>query len=359
MESESIMPAVAPAEPLPPQRLRFTGDGGEYFQIWIVNLLLTVLTLGIYSAWAKVRRLRYFYRNTELAGARFEYHGDPIAILKGRMIALGLLLAYQFAPRVSMRLFALVLLLLAVVMPWLLRQSFRFRMHNSSWRGLRFSFHGSVAEAYTSFLVLPIFSLITLYLGAPLMHQRIKQYQHGNARYGSERFGFHATAGNFYGAYWIIMLLFLLLIIAGGVVSGMAIAAASAGHGGKPNASAVLGGMLWMFGVIVAGFLAIGPLWLARIQNLVWNNTTLGAHRFESKVHAGRLIWITLTNFIGIVVTLGLFRPWADVRVARYLLESVALLPASSLDEFVAGQEQAMGAVGQEAADLFDIDIGL
>jgi Zn-dependent protease with chaperone function len=52
----------------PPEQLRFTGKGSEYFGIWIVNLLLTILTLGFYSPWAKVRRMHYFYRNTQLAG---------------------------------------------------------------------------------------------------------------------------------------------------------------------------------------------------------------------------------------------------------------------------------------------------
>ena len=60
----------------------FTGSGSEYFRIWIVNLILSVVTLGIYSAWAKVRRLEYFYRNTRVAGASFDYHGRPLAILK-------------------------------------------------------------------------------------------------------------------------------------------------------------------------------------------------------------------------------------------------------------------------------------
>ena len=44
--------------------LEFRATGAEYFRIWIVNLLLTIITLGIYSAWAKVRRLRYFYGST-------------------------------------------------------------------------------------------------------------------------------------------------------------------------------------------------------------------------------------------------------------------------------------------------------
>ena len=69
------------------ERFTFGGTGSEYFRIWVVNILLTVLTLGIYSAWAKVRRMQYFYRNTRLAGAGFDYHAEPLAILKGRIIA--------------------------------------------------------------------------------------------------------------------------------------------------------------------------------------------------------------------------------------------------------------------------------
>ena len=63
-----------------PLSFQFTGSGFEYFKIWIVNLCLTVITLGIYSAWAKVRRNRYFYGNTQLAGDAFEYLANPISI---------------------------------------------------------------------------------------------------------------------------------------------------------------------------------------------------------------------------------------------------------------------------------------
>src|SRR6187549_4298956 len=79
----------------------FRATGGEYFRIWIVNLLLTIVTLGIYSAWAKVRRLRYFYGSTLLDGASFEYHGRPIAILKGRIIAFAAYLLFIVASQLS------------------------------------------------------------------------------------------------------------------------------------------------------------------------------------------------------------------------------------------------------------------
>ncbi len=73
--TESLSPAPSTR---PPEQLHFTGTGAGYFGIWIVNLLLTIVTLGIYSAWAKVRRLQYFYRHTEIAGSSFDFHGSPI-----------------------------------------------------------------------------------------------------------------------------------------------------------------------------------------------------------------------------------------------------------------------------------------
>ncbi len=65
----------------------FKGNTAEYFGIWIVNLLLSIVTLGIYSAWAKVRRKKYFYHNTLIENVGFDYHAKPISILKGRLIA--------------------------------------------------------------------------------------------------------------------------------------------------------------------------------------------------------------------------------------------------------------------------------
>ena len=79
----------------------FTGQAGEYFRIWIVNLTLTIITLGIYSAWAKVRRRRYFYGNTLIDGEPFEYHGQPVAILKGRLIAVAIIAAGSVTSNVS------------------------------------------------------------------------------------------------------------------------------------------------------------------------------------------------------------------------------------------------------------------
>jgi len=349
---------------LGPQTLRFHGSGGEYFRIWIVNLLLSILTLGIYSAWAKVRRLQYFYRNTELAGSSFEYHGQALSILKGRIVAICLLLIYQHGFDVSPFVGVLSLLLLGGVLPLLLRNSLRFRLHNSSYRGLRFRFKGTVAGAYETFLFGYLGSLFTGFLLAPLFHQRLKAYQHGNSWYGQTRFSFSARVGQFYGIYGKALLLSLAML-AVGIALTTALAGATGAfaqhHGGQDPKAVIKHLMPFIIGAVLLVYLplllVVGPYVNARLQNLIWNNTRLGEHRFESRLAARRLFWIYLSNFLAVVLTLGFFSPWAMVRLARYHAQCLSLVPASALDEFVADQSQEVGAIGEEAAGVFDIDI--
>lgn len=345
---------------LEPEAVRFHGKGSEYFQIWIVNLLLTILTLGIYSAWAKVRRLQYFYRNTELAGSTFEYHGKPLTILKGRIVGLMLLLVYRFGFQISFVVGVLSLLLLAGLLPILLRNSLRFRLYNSSYRGLRFRFSGGVAGAYGVFLGGFFGSLFSLYLLAPLFHRRLKDYQHGNSWYGQTRFSFHATTGQFYGIYGRGLLMLLGLGFGLGLLSGFLFHGQlpHTAPGTKPDPREMMYFILpIMLVVYLPTILFLSAYFGARLQSLIWSNTRLGEHRFDYRLSARRLLWIYFSNSLGVILTLGFYSPWAAVRLARYHAEHMTLLPASPLQTFVADQSQDVGAIGEEAASVFDIDI--
>ena len=122
----------------------FRGDSAEYFRIWIVNLALSLLTLGIFSAWAKVRRERYFYGNTWVAGAPFEYLASPINVLKGRLIAFALLVAYVGASQVSPYMQLAVVALVLIATPWIVVSTLRFRARYSAWSSVGFRFTGTL-----------------------------------------------------------------------------------------------------------------------------------------------------------------------------------------------------------------------
>jgi Bacterial protein of unknown function (DUF898) len=130
--------AVSPAPTAPVQYvLSFTGTGGEYFKIWIVNLLLMMITLGIYYPWAKVRKAKYLHRNMMLDGAAFDYHAEGGVLLKGTIIAGVLYGAYHLIEGSGSGLaFTLFTVTMCVLLPWLLWKSFRFKLSVTSYRAL-------------------------------------------------------------------------------------------------------------------------------------------------------------------------------------------------------------------------------
>ncbi|MBI1395176.1 MAG: DUF898 family protein [Betaproteobacteria bacterium] len=341
-----------------PEQLRFTGSGSEYFRIWIVNLLLTIVTFGIYSAWAKVRRLQYFYRNVQLAGSGFDYHGRPIAILKGRVIAFVLFGVANAAFDYHLLIGLLVCVPIAIVLPWLLVRSLRFRLHYTSWRGLRFGFDASVGGGYRVFLAWPLAALATLGLLWPAAHRELKAYQHDHSRFGRARFSFHATRGAFYRMYTIGSLLLLVVPLVA-LATSTTLAGRLATDGHRPPSATIFLASVAVGAVFYLGILVSRLYFVSRFQNIVWNNTRLENHRFSSDVPLGALAWVSLSNLVLTVATLGLFRPFAVVRMARLRVESITMIPSGSLDEFVGEQSAEVDAFGEEVGDLLDIDIAL
>jgi len=341
-----------------PERFTFIGSGSEYFRIWIVNLLLTIATLGIYSAWAKVRKMRYFYRSTRLAGASFDYHGNPVAILKGRLIAAACLIGYNMAGKFSVSAGLIALAALMLVMPWLIWKSMQFKLFNSSYRGIRFGFRGGVGRTYVVYLLLPIVTISSLYLLAPFAHQQMKKFQHEESRFGATHFSFHASAGGFYKAY----LIGFLIAVAGMIAIGFAffiVPGVSGKLGGWRRGAAAISVLVLFFLAIYVWLFSLIPIFLSMIQNLIWNSTRLGEHRFSSSMKWGRMAFITLTNMIAIILTLGLFLPFAQVRAMRYRIESMALIPQGNLDQFISATQEQASATGEGMADLFDFDLSL
>lgn len=339
------------------QTLRFTGNGGEYFRIWIVNVFLSIVTLGIYSAWAKVRRNQYFYRHTELDGARFDYHGDPKAILKGRIVAFLLFAGYLLSGEVNPIAQLLALGVIMLAMPWLVVRALRFRLHNTSYRGLRFSFHGQTKQAYLYLLLWPLLSFFTLGLLWPLAEQRLIRYSRDNSAYGNVFFKFTASAGRFYTLYATIFLITVLNFAAAVAVTQILYSVgALAIEGDKSNLASIGAGAVWAaIGLVVF----VAPYIAARMQNLIWNHTTLGDHRFSAGARALDLLGIMFSNMLLTILTLGLYKPFADIRMARYRIKRIAIRPEANLEQFVAGQQNQATATGDEMADMFDMDIAL
>jgi uncharacterized membrane protein YjgN (DUF898 family) len=348
-------PPGPPAVDVSPRPFAFTGTGDEYFRIWIVNLLLSVITLGIYSAWAKVRRLRYFYGHTSVAGGTFGYHASPIAILKGRLIAYAVVFVLgvlgQVAPLAASALYFPLLMLMPIVFV----RAFRFRAANSSYGGIRFGFDGLEADAYRVFLFWPMTVPLTLGLAYPYVTKRQREFFVSESRHGRSQFGLELPTG---GVYRIYLLAALAMLVWFSVGIATFVGAAATDGIRDPNA---IPGMRVLIAIALL-YAGIGVTVVAvrtAFENLVWNHTRLDQHRFDSRLRAGRMFWLYASNVLGILVTLGLFVPWARVRLARYRAESLTLVPGGPLvsASITGGLDAA--ATGAELSDAMDLDFGL
>ncbi len=354
----SGQPAAPSAGPTRYQ-LKFTGDGQEYFRIWIVNLALTIATLGIYSAWAKVRKQRYFYSNTLLDGSAFGYHAEPLKILKGRIIALVFVGMYFAAVRTSFKATLGMIVLLALVTPWLFVKSRMFTSRVSSWRGIRFNFKEDYRGAYATLLGNLALVVITFGILAPRLTWARYRFLVSRTSFGDEEFTCNARVGTFHSTYWKAVGMTFGVIAAFGVLAAILLPALHLGSAQLPHWAA----KAISYGLIFLNYAIIGPILLgfthARNLNEVLNHTDVGPHRLSGTFRASTLVGLYLRNVLLIIVTAGIYIPWAHVRVARYRCQSIALEAYGSLEQLSASASNAVpGAALEELGSFFDLDFG-
>jgi uncharacterized membrane protein YjgN (DUF898 family) len=339
----------------------FTGTAGEYFRIWIINVVLTILTLGIYSAWAKVRKKRYFYGNTLLLGDHFEYLANPVAILRGRLLVLGIILMFTFGISIFPPLLLLILPLSVLLFPWIVMKAFAFKTRYSSYRNIRFNFAGTYSESFGIFFGLGILSYIfTLGLAYPYFVYRRNEFIFDNSSYGTSKFTLNAPAKKFYGIYIKTALLGLLLsIIALSFLFPLMLP--FFGDHTPEEFETASSPVSDYFNTFYSGIVSLFIFVYIRTStlNLVWSNTTIARSRFRSTLELKRMFWIYVSNILAILFSFGLLAPWASIRMTRYRLNNVALIAVDDFDTFVAGEQNRVSSAGEEISEFFDFDIGL
>lgn len=318
----------------------FKGDGFEYFKIWIVNVLLTIVTLGIYSAWAKVRNNRYFYSNLYLDDNNFSYLAEPLTILKGRIMAVGFLIAlyivYLAVPLVGIILF----IGLSFAIPYFLIRSIAFSHRNSAYKNIQFRFEASYMEAFITTVLWPLAGLLSLGLLYPKVILKMNQFLVKNSSYGTTNFDFKATFKDY-------AILLLITLGAGIVIGGGLFALASA----VPALTALTGlGLLLLY---------IGIFFYFTVQSnlLFYRSLTLKDHEFESSMTMAGLIKVVVINTLLTIVTFGLYMPAAKVRLAKYIASVTTMHAASSLDNFAAAEQENISAFGEELGQVLDFGV--
>jgi len=347
----------------------FRGNGLEYFKIWIVNVALSILTLGIYSAWATVRSRRYFYANTWLAGEPFEYLASPLPILKGRAVAVALLALYALSNMYLMG-EIVFLIVLPIAAPWLIVKGLAFRHRMSAWRNVQFRFHGTYLKAVAALwpvlliaalslgfvallvksppqlallLLLP-YVLLLMFLAA-WVGFRFSRFRVNYSAYGTTRFRFGAKLGGYVSIFMATLGVgFFVGMVCGIVVFPLILL-------GTFNAELLLPV------VTSAQIFAMLAFQKQATTNIYFNSAALPGHDFRASLSFWGLAKTWLICLFLAVVTLGLYLPAARVRIARYMADHIAFRARDSLEEFSAAEAQRASALGEQVGQAFDVEL--
>lgn len=362
-------PQAATAQRVVP--MMFHGKAGAYFGIWIVNVLLTILTLGIWSAWAKVRTNRWFYGHTVLDGHAFEYHATGWQILRGRLLAV-LIIALTTVAGMFLPLLDLVMIVAFLfAVPWIINAGLRFTARVTSWRNVRFDFVGSYWRAMGIFCLMPIAVMFTLGLLAPVGTRMAGRYVVGGYRFGGAQCSSEPRLGKLYKALGLSVLLFLGVCLLLPVVLGLLpfvpsplglLGLLQTSHlGSLENNQELL--MMMLFPLILSFYAAIFVAALfygAHVRNEVVGQMRIeGGHGMRSTLSGLRYTWTAMSGWIAALFTLGLLYPWAKVRLYRYHVTNTTLLANGDLDGFVSTHASANSSFGSEFGQLEGISTGI
>ena len=364
----------------------FTGKASEYFSIWIVNVALTIITLGIYSAWAKVRTNQYFYSNTYLDGASFRYTARPIQILKGRVIAFAIFMAYYASSLVSVQMTMIILGLIMLLVPAFVVMSMAFRLRNSVYRNVRFNFDKNFKQAYKVFIIPVIFMgaylilatqiqemtpenaaeysvisilvivlLLAIFLMVPWWEYMITLFKAEHSKFADANFSLTATLKNYFGMYAKGYGLSMLMFAGLGIIVAVLIPMLS-----SSEAPDTMGMFIPLVIIIFAlpVYLWVFAYFQTKRTNLVFGNLVIQEHKVQAELKVGAMMLLYLTNTLAIMFTLGLMMPWAKIRTARYKASVMSVLVAGDLGQFVSTQAEHQSALGEEIGEMFDMDLG-
>jgi uncharacterized membrane protein YjgN (DUF898 family) len=337
--------------------LEFKGHTSEYFGIWLSNLLLTIVTMGIYSAWAKVRRKQYFYNNTFLEQANFGYHATGIQILKGRLLFLTGFIALNLLATFFPAVYGLVGFVFFFLGPYLINLSLQFNARSTSYRNVRFHFEGDYLEAFLAYIVMPFLSIITLGLLAPVAVRFLLNYVWSRVSYGGHSIDTHLSLTDFYKLFGISVILPVTsLFVLASVLFSLSFIQSDSGISDNYAIASIAP---FLFALYLYIFF-VGFVYRIFCMTLLFKGIAIeGAIHFSNTIHPGRLLLILITNFLAIIFSLGLLIPWAQIRQHRYITEHIATYASTDFDEFVADAVEKQSAFGEEFADFDGVDLGL
>ena len=329
------------------QRGSFHGAGGTLLGMQIVNVCLTIVTLGAYHFWAKAKIRRYLFSQTAFAGDRFAYHGTGKELYQGFLKAmvvfgipyfsLGAAHSFLALPQsVDFLLQAMAALVLFLYVPVAIVNARRYRCTRTSWRGIRFSFRGRTVDFLKLYFKGWLFTLLTLGTYYPYFQTQRQAFLHSHTYFGNQRFRFTGHGSGLMVPFAVTLFTTYAVLCLCGLALALQLT----------NAGLTL--LLIPF--------VLGPVWvwlLGQKQKYYWDHTTFGEARFSSSITWQKLFGLYLGNLALLLLTLGWAWPWVTVRNARFFIGTLSLQGLTDLDRVLQDTTET-SVTGEGLSNLLD-----
>ena len=332
----------------------FHGTGGGLFKIMLVNWILTILTLGVYSFWGKTKIRRYLCEQSSFVGDRFHYHGTGGELFKGALIFGGMIILFNLGAytigtlwgETAQEISEIVgIFLIVLLLPAIMVGAFRYRLSRTAWRGIRFSFRGKRKSALWLFFKGYLLMIFTLYLYWPYFLVNMQKFWRGKAYFGNQSFKYDGKGGDIMKAFLSMILLCLVCMV-------LPIALPSLIPGMDKSMGAMILSVSWI--PLLAGFM----YYTVYLDRYHWSKTEFAGGRFHYDATAWQWFVLNLTNLLIIIFTLGLGVPIAIIRSRRFLADHLSVVGNMQLSQVVQ-EAQKSNALGEGVADGFDMDIDI
>jgi uncharacterized membrane protein YjgN (DUF898 family) len=389
-------------------RLRFSGSGGEYFRVWIVNLLLSIVTLGLYTPWARRRTARYFYDHTMIAGSPLEFTAPLRKMVVSFILFALLYVAYKIAAETGQdTVVSIFIIAAALLAPYIWGSAMRFRLASTRWRGLQLQFAARWKDVYVASW--PIFLMAAIWVGITYGLDVLSADSAQPARAPSGRPGpawprvdapmwgliaiglvlsvlciirvefnyksllvLRADIGKQHGRWKPVYSDFVriwgatIVVFLAGVALILALAAGAA-YTVQSMFSTVRGPAMFVL-IFFIGIAAILGLVLAsaparayreaRMFRLIWSNVGLSQiARFKCDLQHWAFVRLRIKNILLTLLTLGFYRPFARISEYRMKADAVTLHVKGGLDQLVGELVRQQDALGDALADMAGLDI--
>jgi len=357
------MGTMAGRDAVPESAFEFTGAWREFLPIALTNLLLTVVTLGIYRFWAKARERRYLWSRTRFIDDPLEWTGTGKEMFIGFLVVMVVLLPAFFALQFALQALALrgqvaaaALLVLALYGGFFYLigvarfRALRYRLSRTWWHGIRGGSDDGGWEFGLKYVGKTIAGAILFGLLVPWAMVSLWNDRWNRMSFGQNPFEARASTDGLFGRW---LLVYAIAAVGMLVLSMTMVSVVTSIGSGSDGSGAMITMALVVIGLYV-GILLITLSYYALFYRQVAAATSVAGIDFAFTAHTKDWLKLIFGNIGLIIVTLGFGLMFIGYRNWSFVVRHMEATGTVNLDLLKQSQTRAPGDA-EGLADAFDI----